>query len=445
MTIMTHDSKKEEILRLISEWIIEKHHKEKWRPGIDWIKYSGPYFDDKEYVAAATALLDEWLVMGKKGLLFERKFPPLLGKEYGVLTNSGSSANLLMMSALKSKRLFHLPLGTKVITPVAGFPTTINPILQNDFVPEFIDIEIETLNLDIEQLAKAAEKGAKVLTFAHVLGNPPNMDRVMEIVNHYNLIFLEDCCDALGSTYKGEKLGSFGEMASCSFYPAHHITTGEGGFVTTKTKEEEIVVRSFRDWGRGCYCVGEKANLLKNGTCKQRFSCWLPSVPGQIFDHKYVYEEIGYNLKPTEVQAAMGLEQLKKLAQIDVQRRANYRRLFEIFKPYQEFFVLPKPTEGADPSWFAFPLTIKDGVGFNRSDITTYFEDCKIQTRNYFAGNVLLHPAYQHLSDLGKTVKDFPNATKITMDTFFLGTSPVISDEQMDYIEDKVLRFMASY
>ena len=441
---MTHESKKEEILRLISEWIIEKREHREWVAGRDWIKYSGPYFDDKEFVAAADALLDEWLVMGKKALLFEKKFPPLFGKEHGVLTNSGSSANLLMMNALRSKRLFHLPPRTKVITPVAGFPTTINPILQNNFIPEFIDIEIETLNLDIEQLEQAAERGARVLTFAHVLGNPPNMDRVMEIVEHYNLIFLEDCCDALGSTYKGIKLGSFGEMASCSFYPAHHITTGEGGFVTTKTKEQESVVRSFRDWGRGCYCVGEAANLLKNGTCKQRFSCWLPSVPDQIFDHKYVYEEIGYNLKPTEVQAAMGLEQLKKLPRIDAQRRQNYERLFEIFKPYQEFFVLPRPTEGADPSWFAFPLTIRDNIWFNRSRITNHFEDCKIQTRNYFAGNILLHPAYQHLSDLGRTVNDFPNATKITMDTFFIGTSPVISDEQMDYIEDKTIRFMAS-
>ena len=317
--------------------------------------------------------------------------------------------------------------------------------MQNNFVPVFIDIELETLNLDLEQLEEAAKKGARILTFAHVLGNPPNMDRVMEIVERYELIFLEDCCDALGSYYKGKKLGSYGDMSSCSFYPAHHITMGEGGFVSTQTKQQEIIVRSFRDWGRGCYCVGQKANLLKNGTCKKRFSCWLPSAPKQIFDHKYVYEEIGYNLKPTELQAAMGLEQIKKLNIIDLQRRENYRRLFNIFKPYEEFFILPIATEGADPSWFAFPLTIKDSSIFNRSEITNFFEDCKIQTRNYFAGNILLHPAYQHLSDLGRTIKDFPNATKVTTDTFFLGTSPVVTSEQMEYIEEKTRKFMSNY
>jgi|6_EtaG_2_1085325.scaffolds.fasta_scaffold00303_9 CDP-6-deoxy-D-xylo-4-hexulose-3-dehydrase len=443
--IMIQESKKQLILKLVSELILEKRQTATWIPGKDWIKYSGPYYDDKEYVAAVSSLLDEWLVMGEKGILFEKKFSKLLGKEHGILTNSGSSANLLMMSALKSKRLFALPDKTKVITPVAGFPTTINPILQNNFVPVFIDIELETLNLDLEQLEEAAKKGARILTFAHVLGNPPNMDRVMEIVERYELIFLEDCCDALGSYYKGKKLGSYGDMSSCSFYPAHHITMGEGGFVSTQTKQQEIIVRSFRDWGRGCYCVGQKANLLKNGTCKKRFSCWLPAAPEQIFDHKYVYEEIGYNLKPTELQAAMGLEQIKKLNIIDLQRRENYRRLFNIFKPYEEFFILPIATEGADPSWFAFPLTIKDSSIFNRSEITNFFEDCKIQTRNYFAGNILLHPAYQHLSDLGRTIKDFPNATKVTTDTFFLGTSPVVTSEQMEYIEEKTRKFMSNY
>ena len=442
---MTRKDKKKQILNLISEYISENREEETWAPGRDWIKYSGPYYDEKEYVAAVDSLLDEWLVMGQKGLSFEKKFPDLLGKKHGILTNSGSSANLLMISALKSKRLYNLPEKSKIITPVAGFPTTINPILQNNFTPVFVDIETETLNLDLDQLEAAAKKGAKALIFAHVLGNPPNMKRVMEIVEKYDLIFLEDCCDALGSSYDGTKLGSYGDMSSCSFYPAHHITMGEGGFVSTKTEEQEIVVRSMRDWGRGCYCVGEKANLLKDGCCKKRFSCWLPSMPEQVFDHKYVYQEIGYNLKPIELQAAMGLEQLKKLETIDKQRRNNYNQLFKIFEPYEDFFILPRPTKNSDPSWFAFPLTVRENKIFNRSTITNFFEDCKIQTRNYFAGNVLLHPAYQHLSSLGKAAGDYPNATRVTIDTFFLGTSPVISEEQMGYIEEKVKVFMSNY
>jgi len=442
---MTQEDKKQQILNLISDYMSEKKQASVWSPGKDWVRYSGPHFDSKEYVAAVSSLLDEWLVMGTKGLSFEKKFPKYFDKKFGILTNSGSSANLIMMSALKSKRLYALPERTKVITPVAGFPTTINPIMQNNFEPVFIDVETQTLNLDLDQLEQAAQKGARVLTFAHVLGNPPNMDRVMDIVNKYDLLFLEDCCDALGSIYKGKKLGSFGEMASCSFYPAHHITMGEGGFVAAKTKQLEIVARSFRDWGRGCYCVGEKANLLKNGTCKKRFGCWLPSIPEEIFDHKYVYEEIGYNLKPTELQAAMGLEQLKKIDSIDDDRRNNYKLLFDIFKPYEEFFILPRPTEGSDPSWFAFPLTIKDNSIFTRSDFTNFFESYKIQTRNYFAGNILLHPAYQHLSKVDDTVKRFPMATKITIDTFFLGTSPVITSEQMEYIKHITDKFMSKY
>ena len=434
----------DKILKLVSELILEEPQ-EKWVPEKDWIRYSGPFFDDKEYVAAIRCLLNKWLVVGEKTVVFEKKFPQYLGKKHGVLTNSGSSANLLMMSTLTSKRGLSLPKGTKVITPVAGFPTTINPILQNGFEPIFIDIELETLNLDLDQLETAAKSGAKVLFFAHVLGNPPNMDRVMEIVEKYNLIFLEDCCDALGSLYNGKKMGSFGDMASCSFYPAHHITMGEGGFVAAKDKQQETIIRSFRDWGRGCYCIGKKANLLKNGFCGKRFSCWLPSLPEQIFDHKYVYEEIGYNLKPIDLQAAIGLEQIKKIGIIDKIRKENYNKLFKIFEPYEEFFVLPRATPKSDPSWFAFPLTIKNPSVFTRSRITDHFESYRIQTRNYFAGNILLHPAYQHLSDLNSCTKKYPVATKVTTDTFFLGTSPVISDKQIQYIEYVTNKFMLNF
>lgn len=345
------------------------------------------------------------------------------------------------MSALTSKRLYNLPKGTKVITPIAGFPTTINPIFQVGFEPAFVDIDIETLNLNLDQVEQKAKEGCKVITFAHVLGNPPNMDRLMSIVEQYGLIFLEDCCDALGSTYKGNLLGGYGEFSSCSFYPAHHITMGEGGFVACRTKEQETVARSFREWGRGCYCVGQKANLLKNGTCKNRFSNWLPALPDEIFDHKYVYDEIGYNLKPTDIQAAMGLAQLQRLPLIIEKRKHNHKRLHNIFAMYEDQFVLPKATEHSDPSWFAFAVTIKDGSKFKRKDIVNHLEDRKIQTRPYFAGNIMLQPAYSEMMDQQKVVRDFPNARKVTTDTFFLGVSPVITDEQIDYIESSVDAF----
>jgi CDP-6-deoxy-D-xylo-4-hexulose-3-dehydrase len=268
------------------------------------------------------------------------------------------------------------------------------------------------------------------------------MDRLMEIVNRYNLVLLEDCCDALGSTYGGKSLGSFGEFASCSFYPAHHITMGEGGFVATRTKEQEIVARSFREWGRGCYCVGKQANFLKNGSCKKRFSNWLPALPNEIFDHKYVYDEIGYNLKPTDQQAAMGLVQVKRLPKIIEIRKHNHARLCKMFSKYEEHFIIPKATENSDPAWFAFAVTLKDGCPFKRKDIVDYFEENKIQTRPYFAGNIMLQPAYEGLMDTERVVKDYPNARKVTTDTFFLGTSPVITDEQLDYIESTLNDFM---
>lgn len=435
---------KEDVLKLVEAYLEEKQSAKTWIPGKDWVKYAGPVFDEKEYLSAISSILDGWLVLGKDGMVFERKFAPLMGKNHGVLTNSGSSSNLLMMSSMTSKRLYNLPKGTKVITPIAGFPTTINPIFQVGFEPVFIDIDLNTLNLDLGQLEIAAKSGAKILTFAHVLGNPPNMDIVMDIVKRYDLILLEDCCDALGSTYDNKPLGSFGEMSSCSFYPAHHITMGEGGFVATNTKEQEIVIRSFREWGRGCYCFGEKANLLKNGSCGKRFSNWLPELPDEIFDHKYVYDEIGYNLKPIEMQASIGLQQLNKLPQIISARKENYRSLYSIFQKYEEYFILPKPTPKSDPCWFAFPLTIRNNSNFKRKDIVSFLEDHKIQTRPYFAGNIMLQPAYSGLYNIEKVLTKFPNARKITTDTFFLGTSPIITKIQIEYIKDTVEKFFGS-
>jgi CDP-6-deoxy-D-xylo-4-hexulose-3-dehydrase len=430
---------KEYIQSLVAQYIIDKHKERKWTPGKDWVQYSGPVFDCNEYANAVGTLLDEWLVLGKDAIAFEKRFPPLLGKKYGIVVNSGSSANLLMMAATMTKNTWtNTPL---VIVPVAGFPTTLNPILQLGLHPLFVDIELDTLNLNLDSLERIAKhSGAQYITFAHVLGNPPNMDRVMEIVNTYGLTLLEDCCDALGSTYDNKPLGSFGRFASCSFYPAHHITMGEGGFVACDDETDEKIARSLREWGRGCYCVGKKANLSTKGTCGCRFKAWLPSLSDEIFDHKYVYETIGYNMKPIEIQCSMGLAQLDKLPTIHARRRANHARLTEIFKPYEEFFHFHKATPKSNPSWFAFPLTVRDGAPFKRSQFTRYMEDNKIQTRNYFGGNLLLQPAYMHMASDAK--REFPVATKVTTDTLFLGTSPVITDEQLDYVQEKVWEFM---
>lgn len=437
----------DEIVLAVREYIRNKQANKTWEAGKDFVNYAGPLFDEEEFAAATEALLKGWLVMGNDCARFEHKFPTYFGKKHGVLTNSGSSANLLMMSALKSKRGHNLPVGTKVLTPVAGFPTTLNPLLQVGFVPVFVDIELDTLNLDLDQVEDAlvSNPDIRVITFAHVLGNPPDMDRLMALVEKYNLILLEDCCDGLGTTYDGKPLGSFGEMASCSFYPAHHITMGEGGFVACKDKQTEDILRSFREWGRGCYCVGPEANKLKCGSCGSRFSNWIPALPDQIFDHKYVYDEIGYNIKPIELQGSMGLKQLEKLPTIDYRRRENYNALFQVFEKYENFFHLPRARAKSDPSWFAFPLTIRDGAPFKREQIVDFLEDARIQTRPYFAGNIMLQPAYDHIMPAQAARDNYPVATKVMLDTFFLGTSPVVTLEQIKYIGVIVDEFMSRY
>jgi CDP-6-deoxy-D-xylo-4-hexulose-3-dehydrase len=264
----------------------------------------------------------------------------------------------------------------------------------------------------------------------------------MQIVERYKLVLLEDCCDALGSYYDGKPLGSFGEMASCSFYPAHHITIGEGGFVAVKDQNTERIIRSFREWGRGCYCIG-KQNLLEKGSCGCRFNNWLPSLPEDLFDHKYVYEEIGYNMKPIELQASIGLVQMEKLSEIGKKRRENYSNLFKVFDKYSEHFKLHESQHKADVDWFAFPVTVKDGAQFKRSDICQFLESNKIQTRPYFAGNIMLQPAYQGMMDHKEVIEKYPVARKVTTDTFFLGTSPIIDKQKIDYIETILDKFVS--
>lgn len=439
---------KEEILKDVAEYILAKKAAKTWTPGVDWVQYAGDFFDEKEYVGAVNSLLNEWLVLGEDAMKFEKKFPPLLGKEHGVVVNSGSSANLIMV--LTAKKYFKWADGTQVIVPVAGFPTTLNPILQAGLTPVFVDIEIDTLNLNLDQVEKAFENGARVLMFAHVLGNPPDMRRIRAL-QAKGLIVLEDCCDALGTTFEGQPVGRDADMATCSFYPAHHMTLGEGGFVACSNDIQEKIARSFREWGRGCFCVGKKANLSTKGSCGCRFSAWIPEIPDEIFDHKYVYDNIGYNLKPIELQCSMGLAQIDKLPLIHERRRKNHRRLWNIFHPYRVYFDMHGATLGSNPSWFAFPITVNYAAPFKRSKLTQFLEGNKIQTRNYFGGNLLLQPAYKDIYweywDPATKLKDptiqrlFPIATKVTTNTLFLGTSPVITEPQLDYVETKVNEF----
>jgi len=442
-------NKLDEILTLVSEYMAEQQDVE-WTPGEDWVSYSGPMLETDEYRAAVKQLLSGWLIFGEKGREFELEFPTHLGTKFGVLTNSGSSANLLMVAALKSKNLYSLAEGSKILTPVVCFPTTINPIIQNGFTPVFVDVTLPDLNLDLDQVEKIleadADKSIKAIIFAHVLGNPPNMDRLMRIVEKYDLILLEDCCDALGSTYDDKKLGSFGNISTCSFFPAHHMTMGEGGFIATNDPKTRKVIASLRDWGRACYCNTKKPGNVTAGTaCGNRFRNWLPGMKDTTYDHRYVFDEIGYNVKPLDLQAAIGLQQIKKLPKLDTARRKNFKRLTEIFEPYAEYFHLPKATEKADPCWFAYLLTIKENAPFTRGEIVNHLEKAKIQTRSYFSGNILAHPGYYHMAEeYGDLNEVFPIAKLVTTNSFFLGTYFGLTEDKMNYIEKVVNEFMES-
>jgi len=440
--------KLENILSLASDYISETKNK-KWVEGEDWVSYSGPYFDDQEYLAALRVLLDGWMIFGKNARQFEIEFPKHLGMIHGSLTNSGSSALLLAMSALKSRNLYNLPEGTKFITPVVCWPTTLSSMIQNGFEPVFVDVTLPDLNLDLDQMEQKLKEDPEIrgVAFAHVLGNPPNMDRLMKLVEEYDLIFVEDACDALGSYYDGKKLGSFGHISTCSFFPAHHMTMGEGGFVATNNGKIRKVVASMRDWGRACYCnTGKPGCVLQSTACGNRFGNWLPGMPDTIYDHRYVFDEVGYNLKPLDLQAAMGLRQLEKLPELDAARRHNFKELISIFKPYEQYFHLPEATEKSDPCWFAFLLTVKEGAPFTRNDIVLHLEKSKIQTRSYFAGNILMHPGYNHMAKkYGNLNETFPIANLATTSSFFVGTYAGITEEKMNYIKKVVDSFFKTY
>lgn len=425
---MTAHKIHDKILALVAEYYEAAWPKEPFVPGETPVPVSGRVFDADELVHLVDASLDFWLTTGRYADQFEEEFAPFMGVRHAILCNSGSSANLLAVSALTSPELGEKRLqpGDEVITVAAGFPTTVNPIVHNRLVPVFVDIELGTYNVDVGSLEKAIGPRTRAIMLAHTLGNPFNVDAVSRVAKDHNLWLIEDNCDALGSRYKDQLTGSFGDLATASFYPAHHITMGEGGCVLTNQAQLAKLVRSFRDWGRDCWCKPGKEN-----TCGKRFEWQLGELP-YGYDHKYIYSHIGYNLKLTDMQAAVGVAQLKKLPQFIEVRKNNWQLLYEGLERFKEFFILPRPTPGSDPSWFGFAITVKPGAPFTRRELVQYLESQKIATRLLFGGNLSRQPAYQGVPY--RTVDDL-NSTDIVMkNTFWVGVYPGLSRDMIQYV-----------
>lgn len=399
-------------------------------PGKTIIPFAGRVFDDSEIVNLVDAALDTWLTTGRYAEEFEYQFAEFFGLSSCSLVNSGSSANLIALTSLTSPKLGERRLnpGDEVITVAAGFPTTVNPIVQNNLIPVFVDVQLGTYNISTKNLEEAITERSKAIMLAHTLGNPFDLGKIMQLVKKYDLFLIEDCCDALGSTYDGKMVGTFGDFATSSFYPAHHITMGEGGAVLTNSTEYERLVRSFRDWGRDCYCDPGASN-----TCGRRFEQQHGDLP-YGYDHKYVYSHIGYNLKLTDLQAAVGVAQLKKLPMFIEKRKHNFQRLKEGLKKYSELLILPEATPSSDPSWFAFPITVKEEAPFTRNDIVGYLESNKIMTRMLFGGNLTRQPAYKDVKY--RIFGELTNTDIVLNRNFFIGVYPGITDEMIDYILD---------
>jgi len=408
-------------------------------PGKSKVNYAGRVFDQQELVNAVEASLDFWLTEGRFSEEFAEKIADFLGVKNVLLTNSGSSANLLAFSALTSDKLGEKRLkpGDEVISVAAGFPATVTPIIQYGLVPVFVDVDINTYNINIEQAKNAITNKTRCIFIAHTLGNPFNLDAIMELANKYNLWVIEDNCDAFGSQYKGKYTGTFGHLSTISFYPAHHITTGEGGAIITNHPLLAQLVRAFRDWGRDCYCMGGE-----NNTCGKRFTQKFGNLPVG-YDHKYVYSEIGYNLKMTDIQAAIGVAQMDKLAEFCEKRKENFKKHYDIFSKYPQYFSLPIATEGADPAWFAFIVTVKLEAPFTRDEITRYLNSKLIETRNLFAGNVTKQSAFVNKN---WRIADTLEVTDLIMNnTFFLGTYPGLNDAMFVYEENILNDFVNHY
>lgn len=398
-------------------------------PGKTPIYYSGPYWDNNEIEKAITTLLmGKWVSSGENVYKFEKKFSQMFNQKYSVMVNSGSSANLVMIAAIK--KVLNWKDGDEILLSPVGFPTTIAPVVQHGLKPVFVDIEFDTLNFDLDLLEEKITDRTRAIFISPVLGNPPNFDKLLEIKEKYGIELIMDNCDSLGSKWRGKYLTDYSIASSCSFYPAHHISTGEGGMVSSNNIDIINTTRSLAWWGRDCYCVGS-ANLLACGTCGNRFDKWLKEYDG-VIDHKYLFTEIGYNLKPLDLQGSIGLVQLQKWDEIHSKRINSKNRLQEIIKNNIDDVYIPDELEYANTSWFGTPIVCRDKE--QKDKIVKYFESIKIQTRNYFAGNILLHIGYKELDDY----KKYKNSNKVFDKVFFIGASPHYGKDIFNYIEEKL-------
>ena len=422
----------DEIRRLTTEYYKEAFPEKQFVRGESPIPVSGRVFDDKDMFSVIDAGLDFWLTAGRFADLFEFKFAKFVGVRDARLVNSGSSANLVAVSVLTSPTLGDRQLkpGDEVITVAAGFPTTVNPIVQNRLVPVFVDVELGTYNVDISQLEKALGPRTKAIIFAHTLGNPFDVAAVSEFARKNNLWLIEDCCDALGSNFGGRRVGTFGDIATFSFYPAHHITMGEGGCVATSKPQLTKLIESFRDWGRDCWCAPGKDN-----TCGKRFDWQLGTLP-HGYDHKYTYSHIGYNLKVSDMQAAVGVSQLEKLEGFIAARKSNFRYLSDKLEALSRCFLLPRATPGSDPSWFGYPIAVRPESGLERDEVIRFLDARKIGTRLLFGGNLLRQPAYREIEK--RVIGDLPNSDFITNNVFWIGVYPGLTEPMLDYIVESL-------
>jgi len=416
-----------------------KKEKEKFIPGKTRVNYSGRVYDEKEMINLVDASLDFWLTAGRYVEEFEKKFAEFLGLKYCLSANSGSSANLLAISALTSPKLGRRRLkpGDEVITTACGFPTTLNPILQNNLAPVFIDVDLGTYNIQVDKIEKAISRKTKAIFIAHTLGNPANLDKILKIARKYQLWFIEDVADALGSKYKGKHTGTFGDISTFSFYPAHLMTMGEGGAVLTNNPLLRRIIASFRDWGRDCWCEPGHDN-----TCGKRFGWKLGKLPFG-YDHKYIYSHIGYNLKITDLQAAIGVAQLKKLPSFIKSRKKNFTYLYKFLKKYEKYFILPLTEKYSEPCWFGFPLLVKKNAPFARSEIVKYLENNKIATRMLFGGNLTKQPAYQNTKY--RIFDSLKNTNSVMNNLFWIGIYPGINKKMLDYMTKSFKEFLEKY
>lgn len=419
---------KTDLAKLIQAYYKENFSKKKFVPGESPVPVSGKVFDQNELLMATQAVLDGWWTEGRFAQKFERKFAALLNVRYVSLVNSGSSANLVAFSALTAPALKERAIkpDDEVITVATGFPTTVNPIILKGCIPVFVDVDLATRNAKIADIKRAITKKTRAIVLAHTLGNPFVLSETVKLARAHNLWVIEDCCDALGSTYNNRYVGTFGDIATFSFYPAHQITMGEGGAVITNNPWLHRSIRQFRDWGRDCWC-----DTGKDDTCGRRFDWKMGDLP-YGYDHKYIYSQIGYNLKLTDMQAAIGLAQLDKLHDFITIRKSNFQKLYKHLKKYEKFLILPKWEDEADPCWFGFMVVIKDGFSFTRLDLVNFLESKKIATRSLFAGNLLRHPAYKTIKH--KIVGSLTNSDKIMDDGFWFGVYPGISDPMLKYV-----------